>query len=110
MAKNTQSEPKGKFATQGTSVAKSVAKSQSAAPQKGILRPRGGSKGGMLEGATASHKANVQERLGAKLAPQATLYAPNAAEASATQRNVVTVPSAIGNRDFYLRRQYGQGT
>lgn len=111
MAKSkTQSVPTGSFPTMGTTAAVSVGASQSAKPQRGILRPRrAGGPTGMLEAATASHKANIQERLGAKLAPQATLYAQNAAEASQTQRNTVIVPSAIGNRDFYLRRQYGQG-
>lgn len=69
---------------------------------------KGHSKGGMLEAATARPRRGIQERLGAKLAPQATLYTPNAAEAAATQRNVVTVPSRVGSRDFYDRRMYGQ--
>lgn len=71
--------------------------------------PRGSAKHGMVEPATAVHRATIQERLGAKGAPQAVLYRPNAAEAGLVQRNVHQVPSAIGNRDFYLRRQYGQG-
>lgn len=58
---------------------------------------------------TTSHRTGHQERLGAKYAPQMPLYEPNAAAASETQRNVRLVPSAVGNRDFYLRRQYGQG-
>lgn len=93
----------------GTAVAKGIAKSQSARPQRGILRPRGVSEGGMLAAATANHRPNIQERLGAKLAPQVTLYAPNAASAGDLQRNTVIVPSAMGNRDFFLRRRYGQG-
>lgn len=68
----------------------------------------GNAKGGSGEPATASHRTGKLERLGAKGAPQATLYKQNAAEASATQRNVRTVPSAVGNRDFYSKRQYGQ--
>lgn len=111
MAKSkNQKQPTGSFSTMGTSVAVSIGASQSAKPQRGIVRPKNDSKGGMLEAATASHRAGIQERLGFKGAPQTTLYAQNAAEAGLTQRNVVTVPSAIGNRDFYLRRQYGQGT
>lgn len=70
-------------------------------------QPRGNSKGGP-EQATANHRTGIQERLGAKYAPQMPLYAANAPEASLTQRNVRVVPSAVGNRDFYLKRQYGQ--
>jgi hypothetical protein len=96
------------FPTMGTEAAKLAHVAQ---PQKGKSIPKtGNSKGGMIEGATATHKANIAERLGAKLAPQVPLYAPNAPEAAETQRNTVIVPSALGNRDFYLRRQYGQGT
>jgi hypothetical protein len=97
------------FAKVGNKIANNVGGSPSARPEKGTLRPRGQSKGGMLEAATATHRAGIQERMGAQLHPTATLYAPNAAEAGMVQRNTVFVPSAIGNRDFYLRRQYGQG-
>lgn len=93
--------------TMGTSAATlgNVAK-----PIKGkSVKKTGEAKGGFLEAATASHKANIQERMGASLHPTATLYAANAAAANDVQRNTVTVPSAIGNRDFYLRRQYRQG-
>lgn len=72
-------------------------------------RPRGGgNKGGAAEAATRSHRAGHQERLGAKFAPQMALYAPNAAASSETGRNVRTLPSAVGNRDFWFKRQYGQ--
>jgi hypothetical protein len=96
------------FAKVGDSVAK-VATATSRGVQRGKLVKKGNSKGGMLEGATASHKANIQERMGATFTPKATLYAANAPEAAQTQRNTRIVPSALGNRDFYLRRQYGQG-
>lgn len=66
------------------------------------------SKGGFLEAATATHKANIPERLGAKGHPQATLYAANAASANDTERQVYTVPSRSGFKDFYLKRSYGQ--
>ena len=68
---------------------------------------RKGPTGGQ-EPATANHKSNVLERGGASLHPTATLYKQNAAEASATMRNTRLVPSALGNRDFYAKRQYGQ--
>lgn len=81
-----------------------------AKPIKGkSVKKTGESKGGFLEAATATHRANIQEKMGASLHPTATLYAANAASANDTQRNTRMVPSAIGNRDFYARRQYGQG-
>lgn len=81
-----------------------------AKPQAGKSVPRTGeAKGGFLEAATATHRANIQEKLGAKLHPQTTLYKANSAEANDVQRNTRMMPSAIGNRDFYARRQYGQG-
>jgi hypothetical protein len=81
-----------------------------AKPIKGRSVPKKNqSKGGFLESATASHRPNILERNGASLRPTAILYQANAAESGAIQRNVVTVPSAVGNRDFYLRRQYRQG-
>jgi hypothetical protein len=77
-------------------------------------RPRGGGSTttgpvGMIGPATARVRPTIPERLGAQLHPTAVLYRQNAAEAGMTQRNVRLVPSAVGNRDFYLRRQYGQG-
>lgn len=98
-------DPKGKFPTMGTE----AASAGSAPVLSGVLRPKGNTQAG-AEGASANHRAATQERLGFKGAPQTTLYAQNAAEASATQRNVRLVPSAIGNRDFYNKRQYGQNT
>ncbi|MER5754337.1 hypothetical protein [Streptomyces sp. NPDC002088] len=81
-----------------------------AKPVKGrSVAKKGNAKGGFLESATATHRPGVLERHGATLRPTAVLYAANAASAGDVQRNVVTVPSAIGNRDFYLRRQYRQG-
>lgn len=92
-------DPKGKFPTMGTEAA-----SAGAAPVlTGTLRPKGGPTGGG-EPATANHRQATQERLGFKGAPQTTLYAPNAPEAAATQRNVRLVRSSIGNRDFYDAR------
>lgn len=93
--------------TMGNTPAKlaSVAK-----PQRGkSVVKKGEAKGGFLEAATATHRANIQERLGAKLHPTAKLYAANAAAANDVQRNVRTVPSAVGNRDFQARRQYNSG-
>lgn len=70
---------------------------------------KGGSKSGAPVGTKSQPgRTNIQERLGAQFAPQMPLYAPNAAEASLTQRNVRPIQSAVGNRDFWLKRQYGQ--
>lgn len=74
---------------------------------------RGGAKGGP-EAATAGGRSgrllpqSEKERLGAKWAPQMLMSAPQAPEAGLTGRNVRVLPSAIGNRDFYLKRMYGQ--
>jgi hypothetical protein len=100
MAKNTA--PKSAFPTQGQIAAPVNA---SGAPSGNTsLRPKGGAAGGMLDGATANHRQGTYEPHGAAFKIKATLYAPNAAEASATQRNLRIVPSAIGNRDFYAAR------
>lgn len=81
-------------------------------------RPRGGAKSGAPVGtisgprsATMSPDSRVPwtERLGAKYTPQVPMEGPVGPEAAQTQRNVRLVNSAVGNRDFYLRRQYGQG-
>lgn len=98
------------FAKMGTAAA--AVKNVSGAPSKNTkpIKKSAHSKGGSAEPATANARQGVLERNGFKGAPQTTLYAPNAAEASATLRNVRVMPSAIGNRDFYFRRQYGQNT
>lgn len=83
-------------------VNRSGAKSAKTTP---VLK-KGQSKGGAGEPATASHRANIQERLGAKLAPQAALYKQNAPEASATQRNLRIMPSRVRSSDsFYDSRR-----
>lgn len=71
--------------------------------------PRGPSKGGSIPDAgTKQNRTNHQERLGAQFAPQMPLYEQNAAAANDTLKNTRRVNSAVGNRDFYLKRQYGQ--
>lgn len=102
-----QAVTRTKFEKVGDQVAANVGLS-ARGPQRGKLVKKGNSKGGMLEGATAAHRANVQERLGPQFQPKVTLYAQNAASATETQRNTRIVQSAVGNRDFYLKRQYGQ--
>ena len=95
----------GSFPTMG-SVAAPV--NASAAPSRNTASvPKKATATGMLESATASHRPGILERQGASLRISTTLYKANAAEASSTQRNVRLVPSALGNRDFWDRRNYG---
>lgn len=67
----------------------------------GMLQPRdkGGAKG-MIESATANHRAGIQENMGAQCHPSATLYKQNAASASDTQRNTRMLPPATVRTDF----------
>lgn len=107
MAKsNATSVTNSRFPTEGTSVASSV----SALPVvKGkSIKKTAEAKGGMLAAATAAHRPNIQENMGSSLHPQPAILQPNSPEAEQTQRNTVLVPSAIGNRDFWAKRQYGQ--
>lgn len=96
-----------KFPKMGTTNAR--ANNVSGAPSK-HTKPvkKNNSKGGSPEPATAGHRQGQLERLGFMGAPQTTMSYPTAPEASQTLRNTRVVPSAIGNRDFYLKRQYGQ--
>lgn len=82
-------------------------------------RPKGGAKGGGIQREKgAPGRANVQtndnsvpqspERLGAKWAPQMVMSSPQAPESQSTGRNVRLFRSAVGSRDFYAKRQYGQ--
>jgi hypothetical protein len=96
----------GQFPTMGTS----ASRVRAVPAERGTkVAKKGSGKSSALEAATAFHRNNIQERLGAKCHPTATLYQANAASAGETQRNVHTVPSAIGARPFYDRRRYGQG-
>jgi hypothetical protein len=72
------------------------------------LVPKQGSSGGAPDASTKGNRQGVLERNGFKGAPQTAISYPNAPEAANTLRNVRLVPSAVGNRDFYLKRQYGQ--
>lgn len=100
MANNTA--PKSAFATQGKIAAPVNASAAPSANTSPVAKH--GGVGGMLDGATANHRQGVMEPHGASFKISATLYKQNAAEASATQRNVRLVPSAIGNRDFWASR------
>lgn len=50
----------------------------------------------------------IQEAHGPQFHISATLYRENAAESSMVLRNARIVRSAIGDRDFWSARQYGQ--
>lgn len=108
MAKKDVANTTVTFEKMGTSVVDHI----TVAPViKGRSVPKtGNSKGGMAPAATANHRANIQEHLGAKGAPQVRLYEQNAAEASQVQRNTVIVPSKAGLGDFYMRSKYDQNT
>lgn len=95
--------------TMGTSAAQ--ASNVSGAPStKTTLVPKTGNAKGGSDPATATHRENVMERNGFKGAPQVNHSYPQAPEASQTQRNVRIFAPAIGNRDFYSRRQFGQNS
>jgi hypothetical protein len=77
-------------------------------------QPRGHSKGGS-EPASAGNRVGVltqdtgRERLGPKWAPQMQMGSPEVLpSAQETQRNVRLVRSAVGNVDFWSKRQFGQ--
>lgn len=95
------------FPKMGTEAA--YANNVSAAPSPNTTAvPKHGGVGGSSEGASASIRPHVMERNGFKGAPQMTLAYNTAPEAGQTYRNVRLVQSAVGNRDFYNKRQYGQ--
>ncbi len=79
-------------------------------PNTTLVRRSGNAKGGMAEAATAKRRTQTMERGGARLHPTTVLYAQNAAEASAMERHVYRVPSAVAPREFWTKRQYGQRT
>lgn len=98
-----------KFPTMGTEAA--TVTNVSGTTVSGTLVPKSGNaKGGAGEPATANARSGSIERNGFKGAPQVNHVYANAPEASQTFRNVRLVPSAVGNRDFYARRQYGQNS
>lgn len=106
MAKNVTTDNTSQRPTMGNSAA---TLGKAAKPVKGKLVKKTAQSKGFLEAATAKHRPNIQESMGASLHPTAVLYAANAASAGETQRNTRYVPSAMGNRDFSLRKRYNQG-
>lgn len=95
------------FATMGIALATQFL-NQSGAPSSYTkpVRKTGEAKGGAAPAATANHRKGMEERLGAKLAPQAAICYPNSPEpASAVQRNTLRVPSASGWTDNFWDRR-----
>lgn len=98
------------FPKMGTTAASTVV-NQSAAPSPHTkpVRKRNSKGGSVPDAGTATHRTGGLERLGFKGAPQARIVYPNnPVEAGQLFRNVRLMQSSIGNRDFYLKRQYGQ--
>lgn len=88
-----------------------VAVNVSAAPSGNTkpVKKYGEGVGGMIQNALYEGvRRNMQERGGAKLTPQTRMVAETNPEAGANLRNTKLVPSAIGNRDFYDKRKFGQ--
>lgn len=97
------------FPTMGTSAA--LAAVSGPDPAHTTLVPKQHARSSAPDNAgTAIARPHTLERNGFKGAPQTTLYAPNAAEAMATGRNVYLMPPSRGNQSFYDKRQYGQVT
>lgn len=53
-------------------------------------------------------KSMIHEANGPQFRPTTTLYVQNAATASDTQRNTRIMKPAMGDRDFWSKRQYRQ--
>jgi len=101
-------DQKSAFPTMGTSAAQVTPVAPDPDHTTVVAKPGSGKNDGPDDAGSATHRSVSMERNGFKGAPQTTLYAQNAAEASATYRNVRLLPSAKGNSDFYYKRQYGQ--
>lgn len=108
MAKNASQINTGSFPTMGTVAAPVNA---SGAPSRNTSPvAKGHASGGMLEGATARHRGpRLNETNGPSFRIQAsTSTAPlTNPEAGSTYRNVRLVKSAVGNRDFWDKRNSG---
>lgn len=89
----------GSFPVMGTSAAQLAKTSK---PLRGRLRPKGGPKSsaGYPEGNKAN-KSNVLERQGATLAPVMSHVQQNNSEASATCRQVYTIPSVASKNGMF---------
>lgn len=93
----------------GTSIYE--AKAAARAVSSGMLQPRDkGAAKGMIEAATANHRAGIQENMGAQCHPTAMLPGPQDSPKGTSQetwRNVRLVPSATTRTEFEGARAYG---
>lgn len=97
----------GSRPTMGTSAAQLTRVGKA---ERGNMRPRGGGgkQGDALQGPTGHRRASF-EKMGASCHPTATLYAQNAAEATLTERHVLTMPSRSSWTDqFRSKAKYGR--
>jgi hypothetical protein len=100
----------GDFPTMGESIASSVVNMSRGSRYTTTMVKNGSGKRSQPSGRKANRSASlIHEANGPACTIKATLYAPNAAESSATERNVKIMKSSVGNRDFWdARARTGQ--
>ena len=74
------------------------------APYTQEVPKQGGQSGDLASGDGIRTSTEIQHAQGPTLAPITRIYADNAAEATASMRNVRVVPGRGGVDDFYLKR------
>lgn len=106
---NDSTLPTGRFQTMGNGPASAV--NASGAPSRNMIPggPSNSSAGGMLEGATQARRTpKINEPNGPQHRITASAYPPATnPEANLNYRNVRLVPSTLGNRDFWDKRNNG---
>jgi hypothetical protein len=105
-------EPKSAFPTVGDNVIAHVMGSSSARSSRytTTVAKKTGGRGASPTGTTGSRSnTKISNANGPKCHIQTTLYKANAAQASATTRNVKIMPNAISRAGFWSKREYGQG-
>jgi len=96
------------FPAVGDAVLKYVGGGRTSKPRGKMAAKNTMGRGSSPTGTTGKRPGyKIQEANGPRCYVSATLYRPNAAEASAQQRNVRIVPSATGYGDFWKKRQFG---
>ncbi|WPH58182.1 hypothetical protein SEA_LUCKYSOCKE_176 [Streptomyces phage LuckySocke] len=86
------------FETMGTSAAQLAATSK---PLRGRLRPKAGPTNAAYPEGNKANKSNVLERQGATLAPVMSHVQQNNSEASATCRQIYTIPSVSSKNGMF---------
>lgn len=105
-------EPKSAFPTVGDNVIAHVMGSSSARSSRYTTTVAKKTQGrGASPTGTTGHRGNtkINNANGPKCHIQTTLYKANAAESSATTRNVKIMSNTIDRSGFWSKRQYGQG-